>query len=135
MRIGHNREYSGTYAEAKPILYKVGVLKIGKEGMYFGTISNLWPAQIEKISPITPIQNVIIDIDHSLLYRTFLDDITLFLDSWAPRGRAKPVHLRERGTMAPFMSTASVAPRDTCQNTLDSSRMTDRASSLGVRMG
>ena len=110
-----------TYAEAKPILYKVGVLKIGKEGMYFGKKSNFWPARIEKISPVPSekdlplVQNVIIDIDHSLLYRTFLDNITLFRDSWAPRGRAKPSHLRERGIMAPFMNTASVAPRDTCQ--------------------
>ena len=110
-----------THAEAKPILYKVGVLKVGKEGMYFGKKSNFWPAQIEKISPVPSekelplIQNVIIDIDHSLLYRTFLNDITLFRDSWAPRGRAKSTHLLERGIMAPFMNTASVAPRDTCQ--------------------
>ena len=103
--------------------------------MYLGKTSNFWPAQIEKISPITLIQNVIIGIDHYLLYRPFLDDITLFRDSWAPRGRAKPIHLRERGIMAPFMNTASVAPRDTCQIILYSSRKTDRASSSGVRMG
>ena len=110
-----------TYAEAKPILYKVGVFRIGKEGMYFGKKSKFWPSQIEKIPPVPSekdlplIQHVIIDIDHSLLYRTFLDNITLFRDSWAPRGRAKPSRLCERGIMAPFMNTASVAPRDTSQ--------------------
>ena len=103
--------------------------------MYFGKISNFGPVQTEKISPNPLIQNVTIDIDHSLLYRTFLDDVTLFRESWAPPGRAKPTHLRERGLMAPFMNTASAAPRDTCQIIPDSSRMTDRASSLDVRMG
>ncbi len=110
-----------TYVEAKPILYKVGTLKLGKDGMYFGRKFKAWPIQTGGISPIPSerelplIQNVTIDIDRSLLYLTYLNDTRLFWDCWAPHCRPQPAHSRERGIMAPFMSTASVAPRDTCQ--------------------
>lgn len=34
------------YVEAKPILYKVGILKLGKDGMYFGRKLKDWPKHI-----------------------------------------------------------------------------------------
>ena len=109
------------YAEAKPILYKVGVLRLGKDGMYFGRKYKDWPTHAGGISPIPSeselplIQNVTIDIDRSLLYRTCLNDTKLFWDCWAPRGNPQPAHIREKGIMAPFMNIAGVTPRDTCQ--------------------
>ncbi len=112
------------YVEAKPLLYKIGVLKLGKDGMYFGRKLQDWTTQIGEISPVPSenelplIQNITIDIDRSLLYSTYLNDTRLFWNSWAPHGRrqpAQPAHVRERGIMAPFMNTASVTTRDTCQ--------------------
>ena len=57
------------------LLDKVGILKLGKDGMYFGRIFNDWPTHTEGISPIPSerelplIQNVTIDIDRSLFHR------------------------------------------------------------------
>ncbi len=57
------------------LLDKVGILKLGKDGMYFGRILNNWPTHTGGISPILSereqplIQNVTIDIDRSLLHR------------------------------------------------------------------
>ena len=124
------------YVEAKPILYKVGILKLGKDGMYFGRKVKDWPTHSEEISPVPSekelplIQNVTIDIDRSLLYRTFLNDTMLFWVSWAPHGEPPPSHIRERGIMAPFMNTASVAPRDTCQIVLRNFDKTKRGKFL-----
>lgn len=120
------------YAEAKPILYKAGVLKLGKDGMYFGKILKDWPAYTEGISPVPSeselplIRNVTIDIDRYLLWRTYLSDIPLFCDSWTPRGKPQPANLPERGIMAPFMNTASAAPRGgTCEIILRNFDKTD----------
>lgn len=124
------------YVEAKPVLYKVGILKLGKDGMYFGRNLMDWPFHPPGISPIPSeselpmIQNVTIDIDRSLLYRTYLNDTRLFWDSWAPRGKAQSSHIRERGIMAPFMNTASVAPRNTCQIVLRNFDKTKRGKFL-----
>ena len=125
------------YVEAKPILYKVGILKLGKDGMYFGSKLDDWDWKIypRGIPPVPSekelalIQNVTIDIDRTLLYRTFLNDTKLFWDSWAPR-EPSPSIIRERGIMAPFMNTASVAPRDTCQIVLRNFDKTKRGKFL-----
>ena len=121
------------YAEAKPLLYKAGVLKLGKDGMYFGRSLKDWPAYIEGI-PSAPskikfqlIQNVTIDIDCHLLYGTFLEDTKLFWGSWAPRDHGQ---LTERGIMAPFMTLHSVAPRDTCEIVLRNFDKTKRGKFL-----
>ena len=71
------------YAEPKPLLYRAGVLKLGKDGMYFGRSLRDWPAYIEGIPSASSknkfqlIQNVTIDIDRHLLYGTCLDDTKL----------------------------------------------------------
>ena len=59
------------------------------------------------------IQNVNIDIERGLLYRTYLNDTMLFLNCWAPGEKPSLVDVNVRGIMAPFMNTASVVPRDT----------------------
>ena len=113
-----------TYVEAKPLLYKVGILKLGKDGLYFGRKFEHPTTRTWRIPPVPSeddlplIQNVTFDIAFNPLYSAYLNDTRLFWDSWAPHGRPQPAqsaHVRERGIMAPFMNTASIATRDTCQ--------------------
>ena len=40
------------YAEAKPIIYKFGVLKLGRDERYFGGTSEDLPTRIEGITPM-----------------------------------------------------------------------------------
>ena len=112
------------YAEAKPLVYKVGVLKLGRDQLYFGETFEDAPTRIEGISPVPSeeelplIQNVNIDIERGLLYRTYLNDTRLFWNCWASGEKPSLVDVQVRGIMAPFMNTASVAPRGTCEVTL-----------------
>ena len=109
------------YAEAKPLIYKVGVLKLGRDQLYFGETSEDTPTRIEGLSPVPSeedlplIQNVNIDIERGLLYRTYLKDYRLFWNCWAPGEKPSLVDVHVRGIMAPFMNTAGVAPRGTCE--------------------
>ena len=109
------------YAEAKPLIYKVGVLKLGRDQLYFGETFEDAPTRIEGITPapskeeLPLIQNINIDIERGLLYRTYLNDTRLFWNCWAPGDKPPLVDTRVRGIMSPFMNTASLAPRGTCE--------------------
>ena len=71
-------------------IYKVGVLKLGRDQLYFGETFDDAPTRIEGLSPmpseenLPSIQNVNIDIERGLLYRTYLNDTMLFLNCWTP---------------------------------------------------
>ena len=96
------------YAEAKPIIYKVGVLKLGR-----GRIEELSPAPSEEELPL--IQNISMDIDQGLLYRSTLNDPNLSWYPWAALITPLMVDARLREMIGPFMKTASVGPRGTCE--------------------
>ena len=104
------------YAEAKPIIYKVGVLKLGRDQVSFGENSfnaRLSPAFSEE--KLSLIQNINIDIEQGLLYRSDLNDANLSWYSWAAVITPSMVNARLRGIMGPFMNPASVGPRGTCE--------------------
>ena len=62
------------YPEPKPIIYKVGVLKLGRDQAYFGEPLGNAPDRIEELSQIPfeeelpLIQNIKMDIEQGLLY-------------------------------------------------------------------
>ena len=109
------------YAEAKPLIYKNCVLKLGRDQLYFGETFADAPVQIEGLSPMPTkealplIQNINIDIERGRLYRTYLTDHRLFWSCWSPGEEPSLVDVNVRGIMAPFMNTVSAAPRGTCE--------------------
>ena len=114
------------YAEAKPLIYEFGVLKFGRDELYFGENSADLPTRIEGISPMPSddelplIQNVNIDIERGIVYRTYLSDSKLFWYPWALCAQEPTImDTHVRGIMAPFMKSGSAAsPRGTCEITL-----------------
>ena len=114
------------YAEAKPLIFEFGVLKLGRDELYFGENSADLPTRIEGISPMPSeeelplIQNVNIDIERSLIYRSYLNDSKLFWYPWALAAQEPTImDTHVRGMMAPFMKSGSAAsPRGTCEITL-----------------
>ena len=109
------------YAEAKPLIYKNCVLKLGRDQLYFGETFADAPTHIEGLSPMPTeedlplIQNINIDIERGLLYRTYLTDHRLFWNCCAPGEQPSLADVNVRGIMAPFMNTVSAAPRGICE--------------------
>ena len=60
------------------------------------------------------IQNVNIDIERDLIYRTYLSDAKLFWYPWALAAQEPSImNTHVRGIMAPFMNSGSASPRGT----------------------
>ena len=87
---------------------------LGGDRIYLGENpedARLSPAPSEE--ELSLIQNINLDIEQGLLYRSDLNDANLSWYSWAADITPSMVDARLRGIMGPYMNTASVGSRGT----------------------
>ena len=109
------------YAEAKPLIFEICVLKLGRDGTPMPSIEDL---QL--------IQNVNIDIERGTIHRRHLSDSKVFWYPWALCAHEPTiVNTHVRSIMAPLMASGGAASsRGTCEITLQNFDKVDRGRML-----
>ena len=109
------------YAEAKPLIFEICVLKLGRDG-----------SPMPSDEDLRLIQNVNIDIERGTIHRRHLSDSKVFWYPWALCAHEPTiVNTHVRGIMAPLMTNGRAAsPRGTCEITLRNFDKVDRGRML-----